>query len=283
MQPSRHPFFSRHRTVAGQGPQQMRTIEFHHLVLRLCEHQQLVLGQFVEVIEHVHEQERRGEFLREARLDPTVELAITQRKHPMSLVVVDQGTVVELRGSQSERVIGGWRKDQKILVAQEGLDQFVIVRRHAAESRLTRCVVQALRQLLQLSARDQFAQMAIYRVRDPSQIFASVHPARAQSAGKVGRPPLRGGWMMTQARWQDDFSLRIHANDSIKLLSKVRYVGSSTNQLRIERCRAISIAAPASVKVESSHGILTRLLAFCLGTVGFVASETALAWQARLD
>lgn len=129
----------------------------------------LVLSQFVEVVEHVHEQELRHDFFGKARLDPTVELAITQRKHAVPLVVVDQSTVVELGGSQSERVIDGWRKDQKILVAQEG--------------------------------RHQIAQMAIYRVRDPSQIFAPAYPARAQSAGEVSRPPLRGaihsGWTMT--------------------------------------------------------------------------------------
>ena len=161
----------------------------------------LVLSQFVEVVEHVHEQELRHEFFGKARLDPTVELAITQRKHAVPLVVVDQSTVVELGGSQSERVIDGWQKDQKNLVAQEGHHQLVIVRRQGAEGQLTRYVVQALCQLLQLPARDQFAQMAIYRVRDPSQIFAPAHPARAQSAGEVSRPSLRGaihsGWTMT--------------------------------------------------------------------------------------
>jgi len=34
----------------------MRTIECQHYSLRLCEHPQLVLGQFIKVVKHVHEQ-----------------------------------------------------------------------------------------------------------------------------------------------------------------------------------------------------------------------------------
>ena len=81
----------------------------------------------------------------------------------------------------------------------------MIVRRHGAEGRLTRYVVQARCQLLQLPTRNQFAQMAIYRVRDPSQIFAPVYPARAQSAGEVAQsPPSR-----CYSSWLDDDVTRL--------------------------------------------------------------------------
>ena len=82
------------------------------------------------------------------RLHPKVELTIAQPELPVPLSVVDDRAVVELRRTQSDRVVGRGREQQEVIILQETANQLVIVRRQVAKDRLAGCVIEPLRQLL---------------------------------------------------------------------------------------------------------------------------------------
>src|ERR1700724_2633221 len=100
-------------TIVAHGALQARSIVGWHLLFNAGENFLAALSQLVEVIHEIDEEEFRAEAARERRLDAKVELAAAQRELAVPLVIIDYGLVVELGRTDTERVVGVGRGQEK--------------------------------------------------------------------------------------------------------------------------------------------------------------------------
>jgi hypothetical protein len=108
---------------------QPRTVVGYRLLLDTGENLLAALGQLVEVIHEIDQEEFRAEGARERRLDAKVELAAAQRELAVSFVIIDNGLVIELGRADTERVVGVGRGQEKSVVAQERLNELLVLGR----------------------------------------------------------------------------------------------------------------------------------------------------------
>ena len=135
-----------------------------------------ILGQFGEVVEHIDQQKLRRYLRRfgKAMLDPKIIGAVAELELAVAFVVIDHGLVVQLGGAQPQRVIDAGIEAQKVLVAQECLEQVFLVRRHFAEYICFGLEVEPLRQLAQRAGAYQPLQFAVDAVRIRKQILTAI-------------------------------------------------------------------------------------------------------------
>ncbi len=102
----------------------------------------------------------------------------------MSLVVVDDGRVVQLRRAHAEAVVGVRRDQQEQTTLQKSGDQRLVLGRRRAEDRLLRGILEPAGRLGQEAGIDRLLQMAIDRGRPPGQVGPAIRLSRAQIAGE---------------------------------------------------------------------------------------------------
>ena len=83
------------------GAQQTRPVRRRRLLLNTLQHLPAALRQPIKIVHEVDQQKLLAELLGECGLHPEIELASTERKFAMALVIVDDGLVVELRHNAS--------------------------------------------------------------------------------------------------------------------------------------------------------------------------------------
>src|SRR5579863_9495250 len=100
----------RHALLAGSGKEFLRPygaivlsrslqtdgIKIRGALLHARQHFFLALGKPVQVVHEIDEQKLRAQLTRKGRPDAEVECPATQRKQPVSLVIIDDGLVVKL-------------------------------------------------------------------------------------------------------------------------------------------------------------------------------------------
>jgi hypothetical protein len=118
----------------------------------------------------IDEQKFAGQRSWEGRLHAKVKRASTEREVAMSLVIIDDGLVVELRRADTEAVVCIGRSQKKPIILQEGLDQLVIFRRRLPEISLLGKRVESRPQLRERSIVHELPDMPINGIRPPTQI-----------------------------------------------------------------------------------------------------------------
>src|SRR2546426_69268 len=103
----------------------------------------------------------------------------------MSLLVVHDTFVVQLRRSKTQLVVKIWRSDNETIGAQKGSNQFSFTSRRLSEFELSGVVIQAWPQLLKGAGVCQLLEMPIHRVRPLSEILAPINTARPQMLSQL--------------------------------------------------------------------------------------------------
>lgn len=175
------PLARAHIAIGTQRLTQAIAIKLLEPACRARPDSRYILSQLICIVEQIHKQELRRQGMREPGLHPEIELAIAQPEVPMPLAVVDHRAVIELRGAQPDRVVSRGRKEQEVIIPQEGAYQLGIVRWQLAEHGLAGRVVEPLRQLPQITRQHQRLEVSINRGGHSQQVGASVHTPRLQN------------------------------------------------------------------------------------------------------
>ena len=141
----------------------------------------MVFRQPVQVVQQVDEQELLADALWKRCAAAKVISASVELELAVSLVIVDDRRVVELRRSHAQAVVGVGRHQQEPVIVQEGADQFFRRCGCSAETCLSRRHVDPARNLLEPTLFKQLLEVAIDSVRPLREILAAVGLSRPEA------------------------------------------------------------------------------------------------------
>src|SRR5258706_3225987 len=150
-----------HIAVVARVTLQPRLVGGKDLLLSALKNPLAVFGELTNIVDQINKQEFLAQRSWEGRLHAKFEHAPTQRKRAVTLVIVDDGLVVELGRADTQLVIGVGRGEEETVVFQKRLDEHLIIGRSLPENRVLGTQVKSSCQLRQRSITDKLLEMPV--------------------------------------------------------------------------------------------------------------------------